>query len=482
MRTISIYLILCLGIVFPTLVSAQNPSSYATFHCISLYWKPADAAADNICTVSYREVGTSVWKKGYPLWFDPNSHEGLEARSHEYRGSLVDLRPGTEYEIELRLSKTEKTTTLFQRTLSEEFKIHKTIQLDSGSFNQPLIIKEGGNAEDGYVLFDGGGRNHEIDVKKFHDACMFIGVNYVIIKGVKLKGGKVCGIMLGGVNHVVIEECDISGYGSPKTSGTLAGYGINNSAAIYAKPNILASNIIIQRNKLHHPSTDANSWLEPVKGTHPEGPWSIKFGTNGRNIIRYNEIYSDMDHMYNDGMGAPGNFSFEGWPNRDSDIYGNKVSHVWDDAIQAEGSGMNVRIWSNYIDTVNTCFGLAGVSLGPIYVFRNLTNYSQHAPYPLPKYHEGNMFFKLGGEPGSYKYCKGRIVIFHNTSLQPSSPWDTGTPTAGVQRGIFHTASQKKQDNVLSRNNILHVRASKTSVNDFSMSPTNSYDYDLYSG
>jgi len=474
--------LLCILMVGEFSLLAQTAESFSTFHCISLYWKPADASADNECKVKYRKEGETEWKQGMSLWFDPNTHEGLPERSNEYRGSLVDLVPGTNYEIQLELEKTGTTTSLSQKTMSETFPIFKTIKLEPGERNEPLNILSGGNRFEGYVLYDASDVDFVIDVKKQYDYCVRINAPYVIIRGLTLKGAKNHGITLGNVSNVVIEECDISEYGSPETSGTLAGYGINYHAAIFGESSNLASNMIIQRNKLHHPSTDANSWMEPQKGTHPLGPWGITFHTKGFNIIRYNEIYSDMDHMFNDGMGAPGNFSFAGWPNRDSDVYGNKVSHVWDDAIQAEGSGMNVRIWSNYIDTVNTCFGLAGASLGPIYVFRNLSHYSQVAPYPLYKHDWGNMFFKLGGSSANYKYARGRIAIFHNTSFQPPSPWNTGTPTAGVQNGISHTTADKFQDNVLSRNNILHVRADKSSVHDHSMSPKNDYDYDMYSG
>lgn len=57
-----------------------------------------------------------------------------------------------------------------------------------------------------------------------------------------------------------------------------------------------------------------------------------------------------MDKRVNDTFGGSSNFSFEGSPNRDSDIYGNLISHVWDDAIESEGANMNVRIWGNYTD------------------------------------------------------------------------------------------------------------------------------------
>ena len=53
--------------------------------------------------------------------------------------------------------------------------------------------------------------------------------------------------------------------------------------------------------------------------------------------------------MFNDSMGEVHNFSYDGFPNRDSDVYGNYISHCWDDGIEIEGANMNVRVWENYI-------------------------------------------------------------------------------------------------------------------------------------
>ena len=72
-------------------------------------------------------------------------------------------------------------------------------------------------------------------------------------------------------------------------------------------------------------------------------------------MIRHNEIFStDGSHYFNDGIGGSDNFSTTGFPNADSDIYGNEISHVWDDAIEAEGGNRNVRIWGNYMDRTGT--------------------------------------------------------------------------------------------------------------------------------
>ena len=57
-----------------------------------LYWSPPQGAPDNPARVEFREAGASA-AQGLEPWFD--------ARNGEYRGSLVELKPGTSYEIRL---------------------------------------------------------------------------------------------------------------------------------------------------------------------------------------------------------------------------------------------------------------------------------------------------------------------------------------------------------------------------------------------
>jgi hypothetical protein len=470
------YTVWCIVLLSANIAFTQVPESYSSFHCISLYWKPSDAADDNECAVYYRIKDADKWKQGMSLWFDQNFYPSGVNHKHEYRGSLIDLIPDTEYEILLELKKTGTRYLFYQRTMSENFKIKKTIQMDSGIFHSRFIIKEGGSAEDGYVLYESPDKTHIIDLERKHKNCLEIADSFVIVRGFVLRGATENGVYIGNnMNHIVIEDCDISGWGTADSTSSYKGFGINHHSGVRSGSNV--SNIIIQRNKIHDPFTDSNSWLE---NGHPKGPQGITFDmTKGFNIIRYNEIYSDMHHMYNDGMGNNGNNSYDGFPNRDSDIYCNIVSHCWDDAIEAEGSGTNVRIWGNFIDTTYTCFGVAGLSIGPQYVYRNIANYSQRGPKPIPKYFNGGLFFKVGKKSSLLAYSHGRMLFLHNTSLQPKSPAGWPDPTVGMGTGINFVAGAFA-DHVMSRNNILHTR--KGSIVEVNKIPGNSFDYDLYSG
>jgi len=284
-------------------VSSAEPLAVPTFECIGLCWKPAEAARDNMCEVSYRVEGESIWKEGFPLWFDPTDHPELPERSKEYRGSIVHLKPATTYEIKLKLktSGTEKMITA--KTWDEKFPITKTVQL-SPNGNEAIIITEGGSRETGYVLYEPApGSVFDVDGKA--DANANVKASYVILKGFTFKGGKIHGVQLMDVQDVVIENCDISGWGETLEDG----YGANLNSAIYSKSQKL-ERVIIQNCKLHHPRSNSNSWAEPRKigneknPTHPNGPQGISFlGGKGHYVIRHNQIFSDDAHKFNDGMG-----------------------------------------------------------------------------------------------------------------------------------------------------------------------------------
>jgi len=227
------------------------------------------------------------------------------------------------------------------------------------------------------------------------------------------------------------------GWGCSLSSGH-----ITTDSGVYAEAG--AGGLVIQRNLIQHPRSGSNDW----ESGHPDGPQGISLiNSSGGNVIRYNEIRSTEDHGYDDGIGGGSNFSFEGSPNRDSDIYGNIITNCWDDAIESEGANMNVRIWGNYIDKTFVFVASASTSMGPLYIYRNVFA-SSRISHQDPS---GGTIFKTGGVgrtltvngeqvPGD----RGRRFIFHNTALQPNGALDVFSG-----HGIC---------NAVSRNNIFYVR------------------------
>src|SRR6185436_19644480 len=232
---------------------------------------------------------------------------------------------------------------------------------------------------------------------------------------------------------------------------------------------------VIQRNKIHHPRYGANSW---DGDNHPLGAQGVAYSfCGGNHVFRYNEIYSTDGKYFKDGLGGEANFSDTGFPNADSDIYGNVIQHTWDDGIEAEGGNKNVRIWGNYID--QTAIGIATtvVHHGPVYVFRNVYNRSRKLSLVGLDQDERLNFAKSGTQPD---FGGGRRYVFHNTMLQQTQ--------AGLQfplgagGGIIAAGSDSPLTNTMSRNNILHVWKSSNDSIRTQGGGGNDFNYDLRNG
>lgn len=399
----------------------------ATFESIGVYYKRPEGGA---AIVRYRQAGKGEWRQGYPLVYDP--------REGEYRGSLVGLTPDTRYEI--RIEAGGERVELDARTRTEVFAVGTTTHLPGGVAGEPLIIREGGKEHAWRLMTPEPGKKWVSDVFNMADNNIVVEANYVILRGLELKGAAQHAVLIKpGVQHVVIEDCHITRWGR---IGGARVWGITHGSdsAIYAQSG--AGHLVIQRNLIESPRGGSNDW----ESGHPDGPQAISLiNSSGGNVIRYNTIRSTEDHGYNDGIGGASNFSFEGSPNRDSDIYGNIVSHCWDDAIESEGANANVRIWSNYIHHTFTHVATASTSMGPLYIFRNVFG-SSRISHQDPS---GGTMIKTGGREVEIKGEKvstllGWRFIFHNTALQPN--------------GALDVFSGHELHNAVTRNNIFYSR------------------------
>jgi hypothetical protein len=269
-------------------VAQTAPLAVATFESLGLYWRPAQGSATRVAAVRYRPVGKADWFMALPLWFD--------ARDREYRGSIVHLRPATEYEIELSLQGTSIVQTLRATTWSEQFPIGQTILLPESS-NRILEINRRGSPQ-GYILYTHEpGKQAVIDGRGTNNVNIVIrDASYVIVRGLTLRNARLNGIRIEGDSHdIVIEWNDISNWGR----ATNEGWALEDGAVVGDWGQEDLERIIVQRNKIHHPTYDANAWTEArsdierdEEGWHAEGAFGIGFhDSKGNHVIRYNEIY-----------------------------------------------------------------------------------------------------------------------------------------------------------------------------------------------
>lgn len=469
--------------------NAQSPPRVVpTFQSLGLYWSPPNGSADVKCRVNYRKADSEEWHAAQELWYDERA---LDGRHAEYRGSIVNLDPGTHYKVQLWLEDDSRTEVFLDAvTWSETFPIAKTIFLAASSATT-LTIDESGD-ERGYVLYTAHtDQNAEIDVQRneLFNILISENVHHIILRGLTLRNAVRHGIRISDhCRDIVIENCDIAGWGETDASG----FGVNLNAAISAayRSNDI-QRLVIQNNDIHHPYGDANSWSEPRPNPdgdpcHPQGPYGIVFyNTRGNHVIRNNRFYTDEEHYFADIMGAGSNISYEGFPNKDSDIYGNTFERCWDDAVEAEGANENVRIWDNHFDHIYHPIGAIVTSIGPLYIWRNIVARSRKFGNITNSdtYGRGE-FIKCGGvlQDGLW-YGDGRMYIYHNTILQPESA--DGLFPLGCEGALV--AEGKSLYNVVTRNNIFtNYKADSYTFRDNPESETdcgrNDFDYDLYTG
>jgi len=447
-------------------VRAQTPTptlpttgtiAVTTYESAGLYWQNPGGTAG--CEVKYRKNGESAWKQGLAMWFD--------ARDGQCRGSLVGLEAGTWYQAELNLPGEAASRGLVFQTWSNAKPVAKTIAVNAGAAQ--YTITESGTPS-GWVVYEGNGAT--LDGANTAQYNILVKASYVIIRGLNLKGAKQDAIRMDPTAHdVVIEDNDISGWGRTR-DGTWA-TDLDSGIRGYCSSQDQLMRVTIQRNRIHDPRYGANSWSDG----HPAGAQAIAFShCGGQLVIRHNEMYSTTGRYFNDVIGGEDNFTKAGFPNSDSDIYGNRISHAWDDGIESEGANENVRIWGNYIDRTAIGIATTATSVGPVYIFRNVWNRAQMYEKLALDSDDRQPFFKSGGMDS---LGHGRRYILHNTMLQARQSGLVNGLGGGF--GLGGTGSTQLIQNTLSRNNIYHQWKDGKGFT-YQTGTTSSFVTDMYNG
>jgi hypothetical protein len=427
----------------PATLPTTNPYAIGTFESLGVYFRSPDVGQVGI---RFRPAGETKWREGLPLWRD--------AREGEYRGRIVQLKPGRAYEVELLAG--GKTVDLSTRTRSDVFPVGKTTAVPAGDSYRPIVVSESGTPGAYHLVTVPKGARSTLDVANTAPVIVTVDADYVIVRGLELLNAGQHGILIRKGHHdVVVEDCHIAGWGRVGGSSTSGSPG-NMDSGVMAEDS--TRNLVIQRNLIENPRGSSNDW----RYGHPSGPQAISVRRSlGGNVIRYNTIRATEEHAFNDAIGGGPNFSADGNMNRDSDIYGNYVRNVWDDAMEIEGANANVRIWGNYIEKTNVFLGTASTSRGPLYIFRNVFGESRRNPEnPL-----GSNVIKVGDRD---EFGGGRRYLFHNTVLQP--------------RGGFNAFSGAADPVAYSRNNVWDVPGMLVGdklPKDF---PKSDFDYDVFTG
>lgn len=361
-----------------------------SFHTLSLYYGYFPSGTDTVA-VQYREAGSPIWKNAQNLFLDRTAPSALARFRNQYRGSIVNLVPGTLYELQFRKGSGDWAAIPPVRTRSETF-AGTTIGF-SGTRTSKLVITAGGTA-DNWMIYDG--RNSVID-PGHGDNCVEINAPYVVLKNFIITDCKFQAIVTTRP-HIVITDNDIYDWGEREYYYPSTGKAFTGSKRLSAASNrciagtdktslsraddaaILVdgdrSDIVIQNNRIHDPRYRATRWNECSGNAHPWGSRAITAIGSRQLTIRYNTIYARNDRVNGaSGLDRGTNRYYDviyASSSQDVDIYGNIIKNATDDLIEADNYAVNVRIFGNYFDNGLTAISHQSMQAGPAYVFRNV--------------------------------------------------------------------------------------------------------------
>jgi hypothetical protein len=342
--------------------------SYATIHSIGLEWDiQGDANHDATCTVQYRAQGDSAWRQALPLfrvdyaWY--YAKEKAASPTNSFAGSILFLRPGTEYEVQLDIrdpdgGNASRVVTVTTRSIPEipaggrtlhvvpgtgggagsatdPFRGTATAEalarpgdillLRAGRYGQVVFTKsgeEGGRyivwkaAEDGAAVFD------QITIR-----AGFLWLDGLTVRRAAQTNGIVA---KGAVAGTVVTRNAVTGFH----------YGLLLSRE--CRDWYIADNVIVG-DKNWATGNQTQRDRDPLSG---EG---VELNHSHGHVVCYNSISRVAD-----GISYCGH---------DCDLYGNDIFDVTDDMLEPDYGSANNRLWGNR----GRNFANAGLSFQPMY-------------------------------------------------------------------------------------------------------------------
>ena len=313
-------------------------------------------------SVSYR-TQDGTWLKAFAPVHVPE--DGM------YRGSIVDLKEGTPYELRISAANGDVLAQDTFRTWQTDVPIAKTIVLDETNFTGHLKLKESGTA-DGWVKVTAKA-GFVLQNERTGPLLELYKREFILLEGLALRGGSREAISIRKCEHVRVVNCDIAGWGRIGTQRfdldgkyfTERGSAINWDSAILVSRSL---GTVVERCYIHDPVSTANSWYY----SHPSGPQAVGMDKPRSTVVRYNDFIGSDKHRWNDAIEGAGNFHIDGGFNRDADIYGNMICFANDDSLEIDGGQTNVRVFDNKFEGCLCGTSIQGCMSGPSYVFRNL--------------------------------------------------------------------------------------------------------------
>ena len=378
---------------------------------------------------------------------------------HKARGVLVNLKENTQYELKLVIDDNGKKSTLTKKfcTLGAKLPIAQNITVTPEMIKKGLIIKKSGNAN-GYIRYTA--KPGTVLESNGVDAVTIQNVNYIILDGLTLRGGKENSIKIRHSKNIVIRNCDIAKFGRVGIQKTHRGgeFYVKNNKILNSDAGIWmqnVKNILVENNFIHDPNGFTNPWFY----SHPTGPKAINAGMIENATIRFNDFIGGDVHRWNDAVEGMDNSGTTGGFYRNAEIYGNLFALSNDDGIELEGGEINTRFFCNRVESTLCGVSSGSCARGPSYIFSNL-------------FWRGNDIFGLNFNSfknGHSIWNSGKVHFFNNTAT--GYRHGTNAPSADTYR--------PRLDKMVNLNNIYALRETFGSPNGLYKIANCQSDYNL---
>ena len=385
-------------------------SPFPTVRNLAVEWKiQGDDNLNGIVAVRYREKGSTDWKEGMPLRRVPAGENIGFTWENKHSGSIFDLQPDTEYEIQLSLNdpdggQAEETVTASTRPVPNITENARIIEIEPGNYD--ILYTQSGTSESPTVYRCSNGVATFSHIDMHYKKWVFIDGLTVVNTD---AGGK--GIKMNGAENCVVQNCSIS-----------AVYGI-----VAYKPGV--TNCWFSDNVI----TGTSEWNNEAMGANGDNIGEGIVITGPGNVICYNKVSGFRDCISTmEGQLAENQNCI--------DIYNNDIYVGVDDAIEADFCFSNCRIMRNRI--TNSYVGLSsqpGLG-GPNYFIRNVMYNIIHAAYKLKRYSQGdvilhNTVIKVGTGMGGnsamdFTYFRNNLAIGGPDGGVNWGGYGAGTPSA----------------------------------------------------
>lgn len=369
-------------------IAGEVTAPYPTIINLAVEWKiEGDENLNGIVHVRYRAAGEENWREATPLRRVPagvsQTTTPIFRWENKHSGSIFDLRPGTLYEVHLRLEDSdggsaerviEARTRPVPRAADDAPRRRVGPgELGSARPGEILVLNAGDYGR--FVAARDGEPDRPIVLRSEDGAAIFESISlngrkHVYLEGLTVRTSGTAITMNGS------EDCVVRGLRIRAT------YGVRASSPPGTKNSYIADNTI----------EGPTPWINSAMGANGENVGEGIQITGPGNVIAYNRVTGFRDCIsFMEDTGVHEQIAI--------DVYGNDIYSGADDGVEADFCFHNCRIMRNRI--TNSFVGLSsqpGLG-GPVYFIRNAMYNLTHVPFKLHRYSQGD-------------------VVLHNTTVK----------------------------------------------------------------